>query len=327
MRYNRSMPQRNERPKFDRPSADESLSRANDNERLSTHDASATANENERLPEAANDNGPKGHLREIHQEVKEARQNPGGSVGDIISEIERAPKGAIIFTRGITAKHDHADAHATMESRREAKGYMGGVKEFYADNEDVVVISGEELLHEGAGAHGGSMDSTIKTLERKYGDKTLVIDAQPKLDELFFKPWEKLGDSITGVMNKKGAAGEAWLKEWLRGQHSGQAPKEGEPTLDEVLKAFHGSWQALQSFRASHLGNRQFSIGLDADNPLELAFLAFCETGRLDPEAVDFTLSFSKREKNRIGFVHVLNDNTVQTSLGQGQAHTRRMAA
>lgn len=265
------------------------------------------------------------HTHMTH-EVEKHEKRLEGPLGDIAREIDAAHEGTVIFMRGITAKHDEAEAHHVGETRTGAKGYVEKLKAHYAQSDEVIVVGEHELREAGVGDRESGAEAAIKKIANapENAGKKIVVDFSPELDVLF-EPWESLGDSLHGVMNKKGASAQHWLEEWMA--QGGEEGKEHEgPTVEEVVEMFGKTLEGLKSFKGSRLGNRPYAMGFDADSPMALAFLVFCETGRLDAAALESVVGHASRVEKRIGFVH-FHDDSVRTSLGQSNAPTRRLAA
>ncbi len=305
--------------------------------------------DHEEVIEAGNDNDATGRMREVPHEPKELNETEqapekledeageeqlaSGPVRDIVDEIERVKPGSIVFMRGLTAKRSESDARDLSETRFGAKGYVAGVEKWRQKNkrDDIVVVSGDELKREGAGAHGEAAESVIKKIAQKEENhgKTIVVDYEPELENILFKPWEKLGGSMREVMSMKGASGENWLRDWFARQSAEkkeEPEEEKEPTSSEVLEAYFEAVEDLRAFKHKNLGERDFSLILDGDNPLEMMFLTYCATGRVDPAAVQETIARAKNETNRIISVRFEGETQVTTSLGMNERTARRAA-
>lgn len=260
------------------------------------------------------------HTNQETRDRKQAHQEtiPSGLEGDIIREINNTEPGTILSLRGLTAKHENPNN--MRETRQDAKQYLPTVKDFYAksNNHNVIVISSQELLEKGIGESGAYGEALIKNFAHlpENKDKTIVVDYLPHFEETVFAPWKHMSDTLMHeVLTKRGSKGDAWLTDWLQRQEKGEASKEGEPHLKDVLEAFNHGYESLTHFKHSHLGERGLSIGLDASNPLELAFLVFCATGKLSTEALRSTLVGDNRPDKRVGFVRI-NSTSISTSLG-----------
>lgn len=176
------------------------------------------------------------------------------SAKNILDDIERTPKGAVIFLGG---------ASDEIRTRSTAEVYGDELKRLLADKEDYMVITRGDITK---GKGYSAMAKQVKEMVDANPDKRIIVDIPMFMKEFSLKRkgWltkeGKPAPYLTKLIERhKGNEYEA-MKDWLTTQG-----KEGElrgPAPEDIAKSYEKGINRLEKFAKRYIGDRPYVTGL-----------------------------------------------------------------
>lgn len=202
------------------------------------------------------------------------------SAKNILDDIERSPRGAVIFLGGVSDE---------VRTRSTAEVYGDELKNLLARREDYIVITREDLPR---GKSYSDMAKQIKQTIDANPDKKIIVDVPLFLKELSLKKrgwFTKEGKPIpyfAKLLERNKNNEYETMRDWIATQG-----KEGElkgPTPEEVAKSYEKGLGRLEKFAKKYFGDRPYVIGL-VGHSFELdAYLTYLAgNGKVDLDSFD----------------------------------------
>ena len=271
----------------------------------------------------ANDNLERKHLRdaadlppgESSEQAPEAHEEiRNKALRDMMSEIDEAPAGAVLFIGGVTSNEAWNESRTGVHRRASAEGY----DEKFAhrlERDDVVFVSHQTMR----GTTGGESNAlaALKSAIVSNPGKTIVCDSNFPLTEHIFKPFqEEIADKFEAFSTGKQSKGS--LEKWLADVQSEPPDPEAVSKVALLEELFASSAGPLLDFYRRYLGGREMVFTLAADNPLALAFFVYATKGNLQPATVRDVLGKFHGSKRAVEFVRIKDGKFITELQGRG---------
>ena len=238
------------------------------------------------------------------------------SAKNILDDIERSPKGAVIFLGG---------ASDEVRTKSTAEVYGTELKKLLADKEDYIVITREDVQR---GKGYSAMAKQIKETIYANPDKKIIVDIPLFLKEISLKKrgwFTKEGKPIPYfaklLERNKGNEYET-MRDWFATQG-----KEGElkgPTPEEVAKSYEKGLGRLEKFAKKYVGDRPYVTGLVGHSFESDAYLTYLAgNGKIDLETFD-KISSEKGMIKETEMASVRVSPEITTLTYRGKEHQRK---